>query len=110
MVRIGLLAAVVFSVSGCGGDPCADTSCPNDTKQTASEYQSCVNRHNADKNKACATESVNLELCSQASRVCNSAGKTDGSATYTKYSNNCAAAQEAVTCCAINATGFLTCK
>ena len=111
MARIALLAALVFAGLGCGADPCADTSCPNDTtKQTSSQYNDCVSRHNADKNKTCNQESVALEICAGQSTVCNSAGRTDGSATLSKYNSSCRAAQDAVTCCALAAVGFGTCK
>ena len=101
MLRIGLLAALLLTAIGCGNsDPCASAGCPNDAKQSASEYQSCVNRHNADRNKKCYQEGVNYELCVQASTVCDSNGRTDVFATFSNANNRCDNAQQAQLCCA----------
>ena len=103
MVRIGILAALLIAAAGCGGgDPCAGSPCPNDAKQSASEYQSCVSRHQADQNKACNQQSLAYELCVKSSTVCNSNGRTDGIETYNKASTNCKSAYDAVICCALN--------
>lgn len=101
MTRFVLFAAVVFVGVGCGGgDPCAGSPCPNDARRSASEYQTCVDQHNAKKNDKCARETVNLELCFLGSAVCDSNGRTDGLATLNKASTDCAPAQKAVLCCA----------
>ena len=100
MARFGLLAALVFAGFGCGGgDPCAGSRCPNDSRPTQTQYQDCVSRHNADRNKKCNAESLNYELCVQSSTVCTSGGTTDGSASLSKANSNCSAAFDAVLCC-----------
>ena len=100
MIRIALLAALLLAGVGCGGDPCAGSRCPNDAKQSASEYQSCVDRHNADRNKKCYQESVNHELCTQSAVVCDSNGRTDVFASLRNQNSQCANTQKAVLCCA----------
>ena len=108
MVRIGFLSVLVVAALGCGGgDPCADSRCPNDTRSTPAQYESCVNKHNSDRGKKCYQEGVNYELCVQASRVCTSGGTTDSSATLSRSNNDCKLALDAVLCCAL---GFASCR
>ncbi len=89
----------MFIAAGCGADPCAGSPCPNDPQRTPEQYQECVNQYNANKNQPCNREQVNYQLCAQSSTVCNSGGKTDGSATLSRINTNCKAASEAVLCC-----------
>ena len=101
MTRISLLAALILTGVGCGGgDPCAGSSCPNDARQSASEYQSCVNKHNSNRDKKCYQESVNYELCVQSSRVCDANGRTDQFASGTRANDACANYEQAILCCA----------
>lgn len=100
MTRIALVAALFSLTVGCGGgDPCAGSPCPNDAKRSASEYQACVDEHNRRRNDKCYQESLNNELCIRQSVVCDSNGRTDLGATFSKAQNACAPAQKAVLCC-----------
>ena len=63
MARFALVAALVFAVGCEGGDPCAGSKCANDARPSASEYQACVDRHNAVKNERCNQQNVAYELC-----------------------------------------------
>jgi len=108
MVRIGLLAALVLTAVGCGGgDPCAGSRCPNDTKQTTSDYQSCVSQHQRSQSNRCYPQTVAYELCIQASQVCGSDGRTDGQASGTQANLNCKTQADSVLCCVL---GLSTCR
>jgi len=103
--RITMLVALVAVAAGCGGgDPCAGSPCPNDTRPTQQQYQDCVSRHQARMNDRCNAQSVNIELCAQQNTVCNSSGKTDFSATQSRYSTNCKQATDALICCLLSST------
>jgi hypothetical protein len=103
MARLGLVAALAIVAFGCGGgDPCAGSPCPNDAKPTQNQYDQCVKTHDANRNGKCYQPAVDLELCQRANVVCNSAGSTDGSLTFTKQNNNCTAATNTYLCCTLN--------
>ena len=107
-VRTALLTALLGTILGCsGGDPCAGSPCPNDSRPTQSEYQSCVNQHNANANKACNAQVVAYELCVQGNILCGSNGTTDASASSSRISNNCKQALDSAICCAL---GLSSCK
>jgi hypothetical protein len=100
MTRIRCLAVLAVLVVGCGGaDPCAGAPCPNDARQSASEYQKCVSDHQKNSGSTCYRESVNYELCINGSRVCDGNGRTDGIASFKRANSECALAQKAVLCC-----------
>lgn len=103
--RTSMLVVLVAVAAGCGGgDPCAGSPCPNDTKPTASQYQDCVSRHQSNQGSRCNAQSVNIELCAQQNTVCTSGGKTDFSATQSRYSSNCKQATDALICCLLSST------
>lgn len=107
MVRLGILAAALVAMVGCGGnDPCTGSPCPNDSHPTQSEYQACIDRHNKDKSNKCYQQNFNYEVCVQQSTVCTE-GKSDFSKTLSAIGTNCKTAQDSLVCCAI---GLTTCK
>ena len=108
MTRIALLAAVLVSMVGCGGgDPCVGSPCPNDARQSGSQYQACVDRHQQQSTNRCYRETTAYELCIQSSAVCDSKGETDVLETYRRAQTQCKQAGDSVTCCVL---GLTTCR
>ncbi len=103
-MRLGLIAVAVL-LGGCGGgDPCAGSPCPNDTKRTQAQYEQCRQQHDSARNDRCNPQVVAIELCAQANTVCGSDGKADANQSQSRINANCKGATDALVCCLLSSS------